>query len=210
MIELRYDTGDIKNLLKTLKVLPNGLEKATARAINRTLTSTRAHMVKLVREDYAVKAGAVRSSLAIQKATWGNLTGRIHGAGPPGIPLLEFVRGSKKAPSTRRLKSGGYRPLVGVPVIVRKDKGKMPAKGVFIARMKSGHVGAFKRTVQSSGARRLTSLGNRYIKEAYGPSPLKILSSARYDGQIEDFAEETMRKNLQHEAEYVLKQMGLR
>lgn len=203
MILLLHDKSDLESLLKALKVLPKGLEKATSRAINKTLTATRAYMVKAVREDYAVKAKDVRSELVIRRATWGNLEGSIKGSGSPGVPLIRFAR-MRRVPSTKRLKSGGYAPKVGVPVLVRKDRGKGPAKGVFLARMKSGHVGAFKRT----GG--LSKSGGAAIREAYGPSPIKILASERYDERIDDFADETMQKSLQHEADFVLKQMGLR
>lgn len=198
MIELQADKSDIADLLRTLKVLPKGLEKAASRAINKTLTSTRAYMVKVVRADYAVRARDVRSELEIQKANWSHLTGRVYGSGSPGIPLIQFAR-MKRVPSTRRLKSGGYTPKVGVPVLIRKDRGKMAARGIFLARMKSGHVGAFKRTGEG-----------RKIKETYGPSPIKILASERYDAQIDDFAGEIFEKNLQHEADFVLRKMGLR
>lgn len=161
MIELDADTGDLGDLLDLLEVIPKGLEKATARAVNKTLVTTRAHMVKMVRRDYNVKAGSVRNALEIRKARWNSLYGKIRGAGAPGVPLMEFVRGSKNAPSTKRLKSGAYRPKVGIPVLIRKVRGKKQAKGVFLARMPSGHVGAFKR-------------GGESIREVYGPSPIKI------------------------------------
>lgn len=204
MIELHAVTEDISDLLSTLKVFPQGLEKAASRAINKTLVTTRAHMVKVVREDYAMKAKDVRSELHIRKATWKKLYGKVHGAGSPGVPLFAFVRGSKNAPSTRRLKSGAYRPAVGVPVLIRKQKGKMAAKGVFLSKMPSGHIGAFKRT----GG--LARTGRPAIREAFGPSPINVLASDRYDEQIEDFADEVFQKNLQHEADFVLQQMGLR
>lgn len=218
MIELRADKDDIAELLKGLKVLPRGLEKAGARAINRTLTSTRAFMVKEVRKEYAITAKEIRSELLIRKASWSHLYGYVGGAGSPGIPLISFAR-TKAVPSTKRLKSGDYRPLTGIPVLVRKSKGKQPAKGVFLARMASGHVGAFKREDPSTSGRVLkkskaraqqTTLGSRYIREAYGPSPIKILSSDYYDEKIEDFADETLQKNFSHEADFLLKKMGLR
>jgi len=77
MIELWADKEDIAELLHDLKVLPKGLEKAGARAINKTLVSTRAFMVTAVREDYAIKAKDVRSDLVIKRANWGNLHGTI-------------------------------------------------------------------------------------------------------------------------------------
>lgn len=200
LIVMKFNDGETKRLVDNLKTLPRAAEKTLARAINKSMTTTRAHMVKLVRQDYDVKAGAVRNVLAIKKANWSNPEGRIHGAGSPGVPLFGFVRGGTRAPSTKRLKRGGYRPKVGKPVRIRKNKGVMTAKGLFLARMDSGHVGAFKR----DGKKRLG------ITERYGPSPMYMLAAPRYDGVIEDFADKTLKKNLFHEAEHVLRQMGLK
>ncbi len=219
MIALEADISEIEDLLTVLKVLPNGLEKATSRAINRTLVSTRAYMAKTIREDYAIKAGDIRKELVIKKAWWSQLYGSISGSGSPGLPLMDFVRGSKAAPSTKKLKNGAYRPSVGVPVLIRKDKGKIAVRGGFIAKMPNGHVGIFRRADPSKTGRKLansqiriqqTALADRYIKELHGPSPIRILSSDYYDEKIEDFSDETLQKNFQHEADYVLKQMGLR
>ena len=204
MIELHADKQDIEDFMTMLKIFPKGLEKATSRAINKTLVSTRAFMVKMVREGYVVKAKDVRGQLHIRKSNWNKLHGKVHGASSPGVPLFLFVRGSKKTPSTRRLKSGAYRPRVGVPVLIRKSKGKKSAKGVFLAKMPSGHIGAFKRV----GGHART--GKQAIREAFGPSPIKILASDHYDEQIDDFADKTLQKNFQHEADYALKKMGLR
>ena len=185
-------------LIRDLRLVPRGLEKAAARAINKSLTSTRAEMVRQVRGDYAIKAKSVRDALAIHRASWSRLTGQIRGDGSPGIPLKEFAN-TKKVPSTKRLKSGGYRPKAGIPVTIRKDKGKIAAKGVFLAKMKSGHVGAFIRP----------EAGSRYIKEVYGPSAIKLLGSDRYDEAITDYGQEQLDKNLRHEAKRILEKAGL-
>ncbi len=203
MISLSADTRELQSLIKTIKVLPKGLQKATTRAINKSLTTTRAFMVRLVRQDYAVKAKDVRSVLTLRKASWNKLVGHVWGTGSPGVPLFAFVRGSKKTPSTRRLKSGAYRPAVGVSVVIRKLRGRTPAKGVFLAKMKSGHVGAFKR----SGS--VTRTGKQKIQEAFGPSPIRILSSDKYMDEVSDFADETFEKNLRHEAKFILRKYGL-
>ncbi len=208
MTTLRINARGTEKLIRALKATPKGFEKAATRAINKSLVSTRAHMVKLVREDLAVKAKDVRGQLAISRASWTRQYGRIIGTGSDGIPLLNYVKGSKKAPSTRRLRSGAYRPQIGVPVVIYKSRGRQSARGVFIQRMRSGHVGAFKRTGIGDGRR--TSTGRSEIKERYGPSPFKILASDRYDKKLSKFTDQVMQKNVAHEVDRELKKLGLR
>lgn len=206
MIVFDFDTTEMAELLEAVKAVPGDLETATARAINKALTSTKTEMVRLVVADYAVKVGAVRKEINVTKAAPNRLEGKVHGAGSPGIPLKEFAR-TKAVPSTTRVKSfertkagyltRGFRPKVGIPVLIRKDKGKLAASGVFLARMKSGHVGAFKRDREK-------------IHEAYGPSPVKILASDRYDEHLDDFAGEVMEQELERQAELLLSKRGLK
>lgn len=200
VIDVAYNKGNLKLLVKNLEAFPKVAKKATSRAINKAATSTRAFMVKKVRTEYAVKARDVRNELKIEKANWSHLSGGVYGSGSPGIPLFSFVRGSKKTPSTRRLKSGAYRPTKGIPVLIKKSRGKLAAKGVFLAKMKSGHVGAFKRNRPSG----------RAISEKYGPSPLKILDSKQYRSDIETEAQILLEKNMFREADYALKQAGFK
>ena len=218
MITFDLDTSDIRDLIAVLKVVPGQMEIASSRSINKALTRTRTEMVRLVRSEYAVKAGTVRKELAILRATPRDLVGRIKGESSPGIPLKEFAR-TKKVPSTKRTKgfvqtkagymTRGYLPKVGIPVLVRKDKGKLPASGVFLARMKSGHIGAFKRTTAGTGNWWATNHGQG-IREVYGPSPIKILSSDRYDEQVDDFAGNVMEEELIRQADVLLRKAGLR
>lgn len=219
MITVIGTGADLEGLVKDLKVFPQSMEKAVSRAINKSLRSTKAEMVRMVRTDYAVKAGAVRQELHISKATWKKLEGKVHGAGSPGIPLKEFAR-TKKVPSTERIKgftaakgggfTRGYRPNIGIPVVIRKEKGKLAARGVFLARMKSGHVGAFIRREAGLGQWWRSRSGSVSIVEAYGPSPLKILASDRYDEQIDDFMDASYEKYLRHEAGREMEKVGLR
>jgi hypothetical protein len=48
------------------------------------------------------------------------------------------------------------------------------------------------------------------IREVYGPSPLKILSSDRYDEHLDDFADKTINARLEHHANLALKKIGVR
>jgi hypothetical protein len=212
MIEIKANQQDLADLLGKLEALPKGLATATSRAINKSLTSVRAEMVRLIRADYDLKAGEIRKQLVLVKATPSRLEGRIAGESSPGVPLLQFVR-MKRVPSTLRTKGGAYTPKVGIPVLIRRDKGKLVFKRAFLARMGSGHVGAFVRTVQtlkaSGRGRRESKMGKRYVKELYGPSPIKLMGSNANQERIEDFAQEVMDKNLRHEAEFFLIQAGI-
>lgn len=209
MIAIRADQAKLARLLKSLDNVPRGMTTAQMHAINRSLTTVRTEMVRMVRSEYALKAGAVRKNLAIRKAWRGKLEGRVHGEDSPGLPLKEFAR-IKRVPSTRRTGRGGYTPKVGIPVLIRKDRGKRVAEGVFLARMSSGFEGAFKRTGAPGGRRRRGSnLGRRYIQAQYGPSPVYLLGAEKNLERIGEFTNETYNKRLHHEAQNILRKEGL-
>lgn len=195
---IKVDTREIDRLARSLRRIPRGITKVAVQSINRTMPSTRAEIVRLVRGDYNIPAKAVRQAADIKKASWGDPRGQLLFKESPGIPLIQFVVGSKRAPSTRRLKSGAYRPVGGISVMVSRARGKQVAGGVFIARMRSGHVGAFKRGISSG--RRLSSLGKRFIREVYGPSATYILQAGKYDDKVGEHMDKTFAKNFVHNA----------
>jgi hypothetical protein len=197
---LTVDTSQIDELARRLRGIPRGVTKVAVTAMNRTATSTRAEMVRLVRGDYNLKAKAVRDNIRISKASWGNPEATVSSKDGPGIPLKEFSPQPRSAPSTRRLKSGAYRPAGGISAIVTKSKGRQMVKGAFLARMSSGHVGVFIRGAQARGARRLSALGARFIKEVYGPSATYILRSGKYDEELGRFVDRTFERNFIHNA----------
>lgn len=201
-IEVGTSTDEIKLLLDSLAALPKGITQAGVRAVNRTGENVKAEGVRLVRRDYNVKAGEVRKLLKLLRASGSdpdNIEALVLGKGPPGLPMLAFVKGRKKAPSTRRTKGGGYTPKGGISVQVRRDKGKKKLKGGFIAKMKSGKVGVFKR----SGGK--TKDGKKdAIELKYGPSPIGVLESGRYDQEIEEYSDKMLEKNLRNQVKQLL------
>lgn len=66
---------------RKLSKLPNGVETAAARAVNRVLTSARAEVVRAVRDRYTVRASDVRLSLKLTKASKNRLEGEISSRG---------------------------------------------------------------------------------------------------------------------------------
>ncbi len=210
MIDIRIDQQQLGSLLGLLDTLPKGLATAASRAGNRTLITTRAEMVRLIRAKYAIKAGDVRGELVIRRMNPNQLKGSIFGQSSPGVPLIRFYR-LRRTPSTRRTKAGGYSPRIGVPVLVRKDKGKRTVRGAFTARMSSGHEGMFVRGSKWKASKKgnRSGLGKREIIEFYGPTPVKLLGGADNLATVEVFAQQTLDKNLAHEAEFLLGQKGL-
>ncbi len=197
MADISINMSGLDNLLTAIEGIPGGVGKAGSRAINRSLTTVRAAMVKSVVKDYEMTAKDVRKTLKFKKANYKNLFGQVIGSGSPGVPLKNFVTIDTTKPSTVRLESGKFIPPVGIPVKIKKSGGKKVVKGLFIAVMPSGHKGAFRRV----GKKRLK------IEEMYGPSPIAILSGTRYDNEIDEIATESLKKNLLHEAEFMLRSL---
>lgn len=213
MIEIVGDTADLQELVGGLKVGEKVLQKATISALNKTITSVRAELVRMVTAEFKVRAKDVRAEIGLSRAhargQWVRLEAKLLGEGSPGIPLYRFGVLPRRSPSTKRLKSGDYRPLKGVSVMVRKGKRKT-VTGAFVATMPSGHVGVFQRASFGSGNVGWWANHGRAIKELYGPSPVKMLASDRYHIPLEDFAGERFEKNMEHEADFFMQKMGLR
>lgn len=201
MISVTIDQKKLSGLLGSIAGTPGNIAIASSRAINKTLTSTKAEMVRVIRQRYEIKAGDIRKELIIARSARNRLIGRVHGKSSSGVPLIKFTR-MKRIPSTRRTARGRYIPKKGIPVKIRKDKGSIAASGVFLAKMKSGHVGAFKRARINDG--RLP------IREVFGPSPVKLLGFQDNLKKIDTFAQQTMDKNLEREVNFILIKMGLR
>lgn len=209
MIAVQVDQQQLTALLTRLQQVPKALATASNRAINKSLTSVRAEMVRLIRTDYAIKAGDVRKSLEFRRSTVGTLRGSVFGESSPGVPLERFAK-MRRNPSTRRTKSGGYTPRIGIPVQVRKDRSKTVVRGAFLATMSSGHKGAFIRgsswKASKKGSR--SKAGKQEIVELYGPTPVKLLEAKKNSERVEQFAGVIFNKNMVHEAEFVLSKQG--
>lgn len=207
--EISFDIDDARELVKGLNVGEKVLVQAVVSSLNKTIVSTRAEASRMIRVEYNVKAGAIKAELAISRASYRRQEAKILGEGSPGIPLFDFSPTPKKAPSTKRLKAGGYGPKKGIKVMIRKGDRKI-VKGAFVAMMPSGHVGVFKRMESGTGNWWDAFSGKQKITELFGPSPLRILDNDRYQIPLDDFAGEAMDKNLPRELDFYMKKAGLR
>ncbi|MBN1071152.1 hypothetical protein DVV81_08210 [Clostridium botulinum] len=76
-INLKIDDSELKKAVSKLNNVPKEIPKATASAINRTLTFTRKRVNQEVRKTYNIKSAEVTKTLEIHKANASNLTASI-------------------------------------------------------------------------------------------------------------------------------------
>lgn len=152
--------------------------KAQVRAINRSASTARTGMTRLIAADMQLKAATVRDRIVIREATPITISAELT-ASLKRVPIYDH---SAKGPYPSRGKGRG--------VTARTATRRYPH--AFIAQMKSGHVGVFQRV----GSRRLP------IRELMGASVGQIFG--KYHAQGVEIAVDAMTKNLQHEFRFVL------
>lgn len=187
----------IEEAQKLLENIPNGIERATTRAINRSLTTLKKNLKKEVTKNYGIKSTDVEKSLSTQKATFTAMKGIINSRSPV-TSMYKFAKGNSKK---------------GVTVLIKRSEGRKRVKGKsdlnglpFIARMSNGHYGIFQRNKKK---RRVQTGNKSSVKE--GLTQLNTLSTPQMLGNEtvmeyvqENGAKEMLQKNFEREVEKVL------
>lgn len=161
-----------------LRDYPVEVTRATVRALNRAIKSSQSVMTKEIAGDTGLKQKAVRAAMSLSEATALWPEAKL-GATMKRIPLMQF---HAKGPRPSRGRGKG--------VTWRLRGGKSRAANAFIATMKSGHEGVFKRV----GKARLG------ITELHGPSIGIVFKKFRPLGLAR--ALEVFQKNFDHELEF--------
>lgn len=171
---------DISSGLQGLERLEQrARDVAIPRALNRAAASSRTFMGRNMASDMTLKVSTVREQLKIANATMNRPVAQVSVTGAR-IPLYDFgARQTKRGVTARTGKSG-----------------RQLYPSAFIAKMRSGHIGVFKRTTK----KRLP------IVELHGASLPYIF--AKYLPQGQAFAEDALAKNLAHEFRFALAQQG--
>lgn len=193
---LSIETADAQSLLEyfaeQLAELPRGIETVLHRAINRTLEGSRTDAGREIREEYNVRAGDVAKAFRLVRASRSTPMGELIARGPASVPLYAY--------SPRPNRPGLPRPKGGVSVQVTKGGGRKQIKSTFVARMESGHTGVFEREGK----------GRFPVRELFGPGILHVLQRDDVIDRLEDQMNDRLWNRLEHEADYLLKQAGLR
>lgn len=185
----REDFIEIRNLAKVeklLKDIPNGVERATSSAINRSLVTLKKNIKKEVTDNYGIKSTEVEKAMVTQKASWTSLRGNIK-AKSPLLSLHKFLN------STNNDK---------IYVIVKKIDGKKKVQGKknlkgqpFVARMMNGHKGIFQRKEN----RKIQELKTLSIPQMLGSE--SVMEYIKSNNEVDILLE----KNLEREINRILK-----
>ena len=144
-VSMTLDVSDARALFKRLG---SRMPAVISRSINRAAKSARTAMTKAVREDVGLTAKVVRDAIVFTPARAGRDPRAKLTISKKRIPLIKF--------KARQLKRAGVKANL--------KGGARTYPGAFIATMRSGHRGVFKRTT----AARLP------ITQLHGPSLAKV------------------------------------
>jgi hypothetical protein len=181
---IQHNLGALtKELAKTGSKAPAIL----ARALNRAGTAGKTAMTRAIVKDTGIQSKNVSREIVLQRANWTNQSTSLTIRGAR-MPLIAFqARGPE--PSRGRGKGVSYRLPGG--------RGRIPT--AFIATMRSGHRGVFKRTRPKSKLHGAPpSRGQLPITELKGPS-LPHVFAKFVESVFRPAALDAMLKTLRHE-----------
>ena len=185
---IEFDESQFRRVQEVLQHLPDKIPQVMASAINRATGSARAEAVRQVREKYVIQAGRVRETIAIRQASTSNLFASVRSRGRPRA--LTYFKTNPNHPMGMPRGSQLFAQI--------KRGGGGTIRGAFIAKMRSGHLGVFNRSNNT------TRNGNVELIQRYGPSVPQMLESHDIRKFIENKAIETLDKRLEHEINRIL------
>ena len=184
---VRFTTTTPAQVAKLRKKAP----LAQVRALNRAIASANTAMLRVISADMGVKIGDLRDKIRVEQATPARLRARLY-ASAKRIPLIDF---GAKGPEPSRGRGTG--------VTVKLGRARTRIPNAFIARMKSGHRGVYRRVDNGVGRRGpLPHRSQLPIRELFGPSIWKVFTKNQQVGI--DRGREQLIKNLQSEFRFVL------
>lgn len=196
---------------RLLSGVPDGIDRAVQSAMNRTVSYIRTNSVRAIRQRYAISAGNLRANQ--------NVTVRyMHSNGVQAIitfrgqkiPLWRYDGASPKGPArtadlVRTRVKGQWKTVhPGVAAAGHQLKSTGPKRfgTAFVATMKSGHTGIFRRT----GG--MTSTGGEELKEIMGSSFPQMIGNEEVLEKVSKEAGDKFEERLEHEILRILNGWG--
>lgn len=190
MITLKVDTKEMKNTARKLEQFPKEIPKAINAALNRTATTVNKAIKKEVTSKYEIKSGEVAGTLNIKKSSATSLSimvvskGKILGLDHFPSNINSVFKGSKN-------------------------------KNIWVKVKKKS-----KKIINTSPGAFVNTLGSTmHILKRKGPSkyPLEklntlsipqMISNVEVSEKIQEKANETLQKRIEHEVNYRLEKLG--
>ena len=185
-VNIKIDDKEIKKTLKNLDKFPKQVPKAASAAINRTITFTNKKVSQEVRKIYNVKAGDIKSTIKIKRATPSNLSGEINSNGKR-LTLKRFSR-------TNKWKRG--KPI----------KVKVKKTG---AKVVNTSPKAFMTSLNGNGQILKRKGASQYpVEVLHTLSIPQMISNTEVSDSVMEEARQVLQKRIEHEVIYRLKKLG--
>lgn len=159
---------------KLLAHLPNGIETALSRSLNRAMTEGRTVAIESVTDEYTIKPREVRSTFSVRRASRRHLQASLTSRGE-SVPLSKYAHHPKADTTGKKRRE--------VKVGVRKSAMKPLAQGF----IHDGFV------LQREGR---TSYP---IRVAYGPAVPVAMANETVSDEVLETMEASVAKRLEHE-----------
>lgn len=199
MIEITNE--QIERVNSILSGVQGGVEKVFYNAINRALGTIRTTAGKQIREVYAISQKDLRteSNVRLKKAARNDLVGEISFAGCK-IPLYRFNVSPKQPVWRGKVKAA-----------VLKTESQKEFEKAFVATVRAGdkeHTGVWERKVERTGREEDRKNSRFPIVEFFGPSVADMAGNSVVLAQVENAAQETINKRIEHEITRILSGYG--
>lgn len=174
------------DLAKWADLTRKQINRASARALNRAATTTRAAVSQEVREEVSLKAADIKNVVTLRKAQGAedmNSQAAYVIIKDKPVPLAQYAASPRNVKTVR-----GKR--VGVTVKVKGER-KLVAQG-FLATVGAGHLGVFTRRRG----------GRLPIRERFGPSVAQIVQGLNVLRRLMDISRDAFVKNFRSELNY--------
>lgn len=182
-VNIKIDDKELKKAVSKLSSFPKEIPKATAAALNRTITFTKKRINQEVRKEYNIKSGEVAKTLDVKKANPSNLTATIKSTGHR-LTLGRFASNIKSWKKGRNIK---------VKVKRSGAKSLSTTPKAFITSL-TGNSHIVKRVGKSSYP----------LKVLKTLSVPQMISNKDISKSISKEAGEQLEKRIKHEVEYRL------
>lgn len=179
-LDIRADVRDVE---RALDRLPKLTGRAVTRAMNYAIRKAQTEAARAITRDVpGIKQRRVRDAMRLKLARANQWTAAVSARGAR-IPIIDLA--------ARQTQRG---------VTYRTKQGRRLIPGAFLATMRSGHRGAFKR----AGKRRLP------IQELHGPSIPRVFIQRHIEAEIDRAAQAAWGKEIARQMELARTQSGLK